>query len=380
MADFSRFLDGITVLDLSQYLPGPMATLFLADMGARVIKVEPPQGDPMQDAGPRDRQGRPVFYHTVNGGKTVVRLNLKSDPDRERFFALLEDADVVVEGFRPGVLDRLGIGYPKLQARKPGMILCSISGYGAGTEYASAAGHDGNYLAISGAMARNGDGAAFYDPPVADGAGALFAAMAILGALHGRDRGQGGCHIDLALADVTMPLQMMQVAGYGATGIVPRSETTYLNGGAAYYRTYATCDGHMMVGAIEPKFWRNFCEAADHPKWIARHADPLPQTLLISELSEWFAVRTREECEAIFAGRDCCVSPVLDLGEALAHDYTAERGLIRPDAEGVLHVAFPARVDGLLQPARHPPQFIDADHLDGSESPTPFPNTRKQEA
>jgi crotonobetainyl-CoA:carnitine CoA-transferase CaiB-like acyl-CoA transferase len=197
MADFSRFLDGITVLDLSQYLPGPMATLFLADMGARVIKVEPPQGDPMQDAGPRDRQGRPVFYHTVNGGKTVVRLNLKSDPDRERFFVLLEDADVVVEGFRPGVLDRLGIGYPTLQARKPDVILCSISGYGAGTEYASTAGHDGNYLAISGAMARNGDGAAFYDPPVADGAGALFAAMAILGALHGRDRGQGGCHIDL---------------------------------------------------------------------------------------------------------------------------------------------------------------------------------------
>ena len=219
---FPRVLAGVTILDLSQYLPGPMATLFLSDMGARVIKIEPPMGDPMQEAGPRDAVGRPVFYHALNGGKSIIRLDLKSETGRNRFLELLAQADVVVEGFRPGVMERLGIGYEALRAARPGIVLCSMSGYGADSSRSAVAGHDGNYLAMAGVMARNGDGGAFYDPPIADCAGALFAAVAILGALYGRDHGVGeGCHIELPLADVPMPLQMMQVAGYGATGTMP---------------------------------------------------------------------------------------------------------------------------------------------------------------
>ena len=129
----NTFLKGVRILDLSQYIPGPMATLMLSDMGAEVLKVEPPHGDGMQDLGPRDEDGRPVFYNALNAGKAVCRLNLKDNSDRSQFLDLLEEADVVIEGFRSGVMERLGIDYPVLRGRNPGIILCSVSGYGVGT-------------------------------------------------------------------------------------------------------------------------------------------------------------------------------------------------------------------------------------------------------
>lgn len=380
MSGFSRFLSGVTVIDLSQYLPGPMATLFLSDMGATVIKIEPPGGDPMQEAGPRDAAGRPVFYHSLNGGKTIVRLDLKSEAGRDRFMRLLTGADVVVEGFRPGVMDRLGLGYEALKAARPDIVLCSISGYGIGAGLAGKAGHDGNYLALAGAMARNGGAGAtgFYDPPLADGAGALFAALTILGALHGRREGRGGCHIDLALADVVMPLQMMQIAGYGATGAAPRGNDTYLNGGAAYYNSYATADGgSVMLGAMEPKFWRNFCLAAERPDWVERHGEPLPQDALKADLRTFFAGLTRAACKARFEASDCCLTVVLGLDEALAHPHTAERGFVAEDREGLLQTAFPVRIDGQAQPVREPPVFLDGADLDEMRAAFPPPD-RKQ--
>jgi len=350
-----RFLHGVRVLDLSWFLPGPLASLVLADMGAEVLKIEPPAGDPMRALGPRDAQGQPAFHAAVNAGKALLRLDLKRSDDHAAFLDLVRGADVLIEGFRPGVMARLGADWPALRLVNPRLIYCSISGYGAEGPLAQDAGHDNNYLAAAGIMHRNGDGMpAFLDPPVSDGTGALFAAIAILGALHARRDDGLGCHIDLGLADAPMPLQLFQVAGLGATGDVPQPGATYLNGGAAYYRSYRCADGgHVTLGAIEPKFWRAFCLAAERPDWIARQAEPLPQHALAAEVQARIATWPRDECVARFGAADCCLSPVLDLGEAVASPHHQARRLVRRAADGALQTLFPAWVDG-LPPAPRP--------------------------
>lgn len=346
---FGSFLAGVRILDLSQYIPGPMATLFLADMGAEVLKIEPPRGDEMRALGPRDAAGRPVFYRAMNAGKTVRRMDLKNPSERAEFLDLVRGADVVVEGFRPGVMARLEIDYERLRAVNPAVVLCSISGYGTGSPYAAVAGHDANYLAQMGMLHRNGrDEPMYFDPPVSDVAGSLFAGMAILGALHGRTRTGTGCHIETALADTVMPLQMMQVAEYGANRTVPRSGDTYLNGGAAYYQVYRTADGrHAVLGAVEPKFWAAFCAAAGRPDWIARQAEPIPQRALREDVAAFFASMTLAEAEERFRGVDCCLSAVRDLGEALDDPAVTARGLVCRDGEGALQALFPVVTDGV---------------------------------
>ena len=350
----TEFLAGLRVLDLSQYIPGPMATLYLADFGADVLKIEPPAGDQMQQLGPRDAAGKPTFYHALNSGKSVQRMNLKDPQRRKAFLDLVSDADVVVEGFRPGVMERLGLDYSVLSAVNPGIILCSISGYGAGSSAAAKAGHDANYLAMSGVMSRNGrDTPMYYDPPIADMAGALFAVTAILAALHGRQRSGKGCVIDLALADTLMPLQMMQVADFGESGHVPAAGQTYLNGGAAYYNVYATADSrHVVLGAVEPKFWANFCAAAERPDLIPRHQDSIPQTELGKEIAEIFAAMTSAEALSRFGNVDCCFTLVQDLSEAMAETQIKDRQLVRQNAEGRLQALFPVRIDGAAPEVR----------------------------
>lgn len=349
MSRLNSFLQGLKVLDLSQYIPGPMASLLLADMGAEVLKIEPPGGDEMRQLGPRGAGGEPVFYGALNAGKTVRHMDLKDAATRAEFLELVGGYDVLVEGFRPGVMKRLGVDYPVLKAINPGLIYCSMSGHGASGRSIAKAAHDGNYLATSGVLDRNGgESPAFFDPPLSDVSGSLFAAIAILGALHGRHASGLGCEIDLGLADVVMPLQLMQVADYGANGHVPKRRTTYLNGGAAYYQIYRTADGrHVMLGPVEPKFWRAFCEAAGRPDWVARRSDPLPQAELTAEVARLFGGLTFDEATARFSEVDCCFSPVLDLGEALTSEQTRARGLVRPGAApGDLQALFPAYVDG----------------------------------
>lgn len=350
------WLQGVTILDLSQYIPGPLATLMLADMGARVIKVEPPAGDPMQTLGPRAPDGGPLFYRTLNAGKSVLRLDLKDPDGHAAFLDLAHTADVLIEGFRPGVMARLGLSYDRLSALNPGLIWCAISGYGASGPSAQKAGHDANYLAEAGVLDRNGtDRPMFFDPPVADVSGSVFAALAIAGALNGRHRTGRGAMIDLALADVVMPLQMLQIADLGANGTVPKPGGTYLNGGAAYYNTYRTADGrHVAVGAVEPKFWAAFATAAGHPDWIARQGEPIPQSALIADVAACIGELTLAECLARFDLGDCCVSPVLDIGAALTESRIAHRGLVRPAPDGALQALFPAHVDG-VPPAPRPP-------------------------
>ena len=266
------FLTGLKVVDFSFFLPGPLASLLMADMGAEVLKIEPPAGDEMQRVGPRNEADKSIYYNAVNAGKQSRRINLKHPQERLEALELIRAADVLIEGFRPGVMARLGLDYDSLCQTNAGLIYCSLNGYGADGPLANVAGHDGNYLSLSGVLHRNGvQQPMFFDPPVADTTGSLFAVIAILGALQERRRTGKGCQIDLALADVVMPLQLFPIAGFGVDGVAPARSSTYLNGGVAYYQVYETKDGrHVMLGAIEPKFWRAFCLAAGRPDWVER--------------------------------------------------------------------------------------------------------------
>ncbi|MBL8386019.1 MAG: CoA transferase [Burkholderiales bacterium] len=358
MSRLHQWLAGVRVLDLSRYRPGPFAGMLLADMGADVLKIEGPDGDDMQHLGPRDAAGAPIFYAALNGGKKVRRMNLKEADARAAFLELVDDADVLLESFRPGVMARLGLGQEVLTARNPRLIVCALSGYGANGPLAQAAGHDANYLAQTGVLYRNGRGTCSYvDPPLSDDVGALFAVIAIQGALRERERSGRGCHIDTGLADAVWPLQSFQLADFGKRGYAPGPEQTYLNDGAAWYRAYPTRDGrHIALGAAGGVFWRRFCEAAGRPDWIAREHEPMPQRALIAEVGALVAQMSLAECIARFGPADCCVSPVLMLDEALSSAQVAARGLVRRAPDGALQALFPARVDGAVPRLRPAPR------------------------
>lgn len=351
MPSVQTFLSGVKVLDLSHYISGPFASLMLADFGADVLKVEPPNGDGMQMLGPQDANGQPVFYEALNAAKSVIRLDLKTVAGKTRFLDLIDNADVLIEGFRPGVMKRLGLDYAELKERRPELIYCSISGYGPEGPLADIAAHDGNFLATAGVLDRNGgDDRFFFDPPVADMSGALFAAVAILGALNGRHKSGRGVHIDIGLADALMPLQLLQIADWAANGTVPRPRSYYLNGGAAYYQVYQTADArHVMLGAVEPKFWRAFCGAACRDDWLARQGEVMPQAALIADVAAFFSSMTLSESDARFLGVDCCYSPVLNLDEALASEQVVTRALV---CNG--QARFPAKFDGETSALRKP--------------------------
>jgi alpha-methylacyl-CoA racemase len=348
MSRLSSFLQGVRILDLSRHLPGPMATLFLGDMGAEVVKIEPPAGDEMRVMGPIGANGRSVYFDAVNAGKVTRRLDFRRADDRLAFLELVKAADVVIESFRPGVMSRLGVGYETLSASNPRLIYCSLNGFGHDGPLAQRAAHDVNYLSLVGTLFHNDGGdTPFFDPPVADCAGALFAALTIVGALHGRARDGKGCHIDLALADVAMPLQIFHLAQFAQTGVPPRPSESLLNGGAACYRVYRTADHRRVsLGALEPKFWRAFCAAADRPDWETRHRDPLPQSELADEVATMFGALTLAQCEERFGKGDCCFAPVLDLHEALDGAHVRARGLVHRTSAGELQALFPAVVDG----------------------------------
>lgn len=361
-APLFRCLDGMRVVDLSRYLPGPLATLWLADFGAEVVKVEPPGGDGMRGIGPRDADGRGLWHAALNLNKRMLTLDLGETGDRESLLALLDEADVLVESFRPGVMARLGLAPATLRERCPRLVIVSLSGYGQHGPMRDAAGHDNNYLAQSGLLA--GVGAAPLQPtliwpPLADCLGSLFALSAIAGALLARERdgAQGqGCRIDLALADLSLPLQVFALAEIdGTQAPTPRGEGLLAGGWACYGLYRAACGREFALGAVEAKFWAAFCHAAGHPEWIERHRDPLPQTALRDEVAAWFARHTGEALLQRFASIDCCLTPVLPLAEAVNSPHVRARGLVRPSPHAPgLHAAFPAVVDGTIAASRRP--------------------------
>jgi crotonobetainyl-CoA:carnitine CoA-transferase CaiB-like acyl-CoA transferase len=338
-------LAGIKVVDLTQFLPGPIMTMMMADQGAEVIKIEPPAGDPARDMPPFEG-GESIWFRNVNRGKHCLRLNLKSEHGKARLWDLIADADIFVEGFRPGVIERLGFGYQAVSERNPRIVYCSISAFGQAGEMAHHPAHDLAVQALAGFLSVNDgpDGTPVVPgAPSADMAAGLTALGAVLMALIGRERTGRGDYVDIAMFDSLLPWCAHTAGEAIAGGPAPRSASQRSLGGAAFYNVYATADGrHVVLGARETKFVRNLLTALGRDDLVplGEAAPGEAQARLRSFLTETFATRTRDEWVVWFADKDVAFSPVLDFREALAQPHVAERGLLI-EAEGV-HMIAPA--------------------------------------
>jgi alpha-methylacyl-CoA racemase len=356
------FLSGVRVLDLSQYIPGPYAALMLADLGAEVVKVEPPGGDPMRQLGPRDRDGISPFWKLMNGGKTVVEIDLKTADGRAALEALLARADVLVESYRPGVMDRLGFTRARLEALNPGLVHAALSGYGQTGPWRLRTGHDLNYMALAGGLAQSGpaDRPLMATPPTADFASGLQSALAVCAALLGRARTGKGAYLDLSLAETVLAWQSPILTSALRPGFEPARAANLLNGGAACYQIYRAADGRFVtLAAIEEKFWRNFCEAVGRPELIARQWEPTPQHRLIADVAAIFATRTAAQWEAVLGPVDCCFGIVVEPAEVPSHPQIAARGMLARH-DGAIEALFPAHVDGRPPEPRKRPVIVPA--------------------
>ena len=311
-------LAGVRILDLTRLLPGPFCTMLLADFGADVIKVEEPhRGDYIREWQPRIGQNS-GFHVVLNRNKRSLTLNLKAPEGKEIFRQLARQADVVLEGFRPGVMARLGLGYESLRALNPRLIFAALSGYGNHGPRAQRAGHDINYLALSGILSYSGrDGrATLPGVQIADlGGGALLAAFSLVMALLVRERQGAGQYLDISMLDGSFMWNCLRWGKYLADGQIPRPGDDVLNHGFACYNLYATKDGrYMSLGALEPQFWRAFSKAVAHPEWDrANYLEPGPhQEPLKEAVAALFGERTqarsgwRTSRRTIAAVNRCC--------------------------------------------------------------------------
>lgn len=354
-------LSGIRVVDLTQFFPGPMLTVMMADHGAEVIKVEPPTGDPVRTMAPFAGE-HSVWFANLNRGKQSVALDLKSEAGRNTLFELIRTADVFVEGFRPGVMARLGFDYAAVRAINPRIVYASISAFGQTGDLAHHPAHDMAVQALAGFLSVNDgpDGTPVVPgAPSADMAAGLTALSAILMALIGRERTGEGDYIDIAMFDAMLPWCVHTAGGAIAGGEPPHSATQRSLGGAAFYQVYRTADdAHVVLGGREIKFARNLLTALGRPDLIPlAEADAGPaQAPLIAYLREVFAQRTRAEWEAWFADKDVAFAPVLNFREAFDQPHVAERGLIIRSGDEA-HIAPPIRFasDPQFVPAPSPP-------------------------
>ncbi|MCG3172679.1 MAG: Acetyl-CoA:oxalate CoA-transferase [Myxococcota bacterium] len=358
-------LDDVTILDLSRLLPGPYCTQILADLGARVIRVESiPGGDYLRHVPPLLGEWSGQFV-SVNRNKESIGLNLKASEGVEVFRALVKKADVVAEGFRPGVMDKLGVGYEQLRQVNPQIILASISGYGQDGPLRERAGHDINYQALAGTLAMLGEPdhpPAFPGVQVADiGGGALFPAIGILSALHGRQRTGKGQWLDFSMTEGAAAFLTMAHGARVETGRFPLRGKERLSGAVPCYAIYGTRDGKAIaLGALEPKFWEAFCAA------IGR--DDLKNDGLLTgeagervrrEVQAVMNTRARDEWMAILEKADCCAEPVLEGEELINHPQHVHRGLffdMELDGERYPLMATPIHsLPNKQKPRRDPP-------------------------
>ena len=325
-------LSGITVVDLSLFLPGPMMTMMMADQGAEVIKVEPLAGDPARDQAPFEA-GQSVWFRNLNRGKQSTALDLKSAAGRDALWALIDRADVFVEGFRPGVIGRLGFGYQAVSARNPRIVYCSISAFGQHGAMAHHPAHDMAVQALAGSLSVNDgpDGMPVVPGvPGADMTAGLTALSAVLMALVGREKTGRGDYCDIAMFDALLPWSAHVAGSAIMGGAAPRSAEQRSLGGAAFYNVYRTADGrHIVLGGRELKFVANLLNALERPDLIPLGEAPAgEQGALIAFLRDTFASRTRDQWVAWFADKDVAFAPVLDYREALDQPHIAERGLL----------------------------------------------------
>lgn len=335
-------LHGLRVLDLTFYLPGPYATLFLADLGAEVVKIENPAGgDPLRGLGPEGASpAGSVLFQAINRGKKSVTLDLKTPEGRDLFLRLAATADAVIEQFRPGVVRRLGIDYDAVRAANPKITYVSLTGYGQSGPLAGEAGHDLNYMARSGLLSLFLGEASGADvdrsrlPPIqiADLFGGCLSAVALLAGMLSAKLGDSGggrhLHLDVSMTDGLFSLLTMTAANHLATGgQPPRRANLFLAGGEPFYNVYRTADGKLLsIGALEPKFWTNLCA-------VLAESDPEKKGAAVigastAEAARVFATRTAAEWLSRLEGLDVCVAPVLTVEEALASDLARDRGAV----------------------------------------------------
>jgi len=339
-------LDGIRVLDLSRLLPGGYCSLLLADYGADVLKVEDTGlGDYIRWAPPRydgvEPSAASALFLSLNRGKRSLRLNLKVREAQEVLLRLVREHDVLLESFRPGVLDRLGVGYERLREENPRLVYCAITGYGQDGPDRERPGHDMNYLARGGLLGLSGERGG---PPVpaagqiADlGGGALMAAFGILAALHERESSGQGQLVDVSMTRGAQSWLAMVAARHFADGVVPRRGELERAGGLPCYRPYACADGWVTLGALEAKFWQALCDGLGRDDLRERQMDPTVAT----ELEAIFAARTRAEWAAFDDEHRCCLEPVLDLDEALARSPEAVVEVDQPGAAAPVRLLGP---------------------------------------
>ena len=337
-------LEGLTVLDFSTLLPGPLATFMLAEAGAEVIKVEKLGGEDMRRFPPNFGSTSAAFT-VLNGGKKSIAADLKTEGGHRLINGLVERADILVEQFRPGVMDQLGFGYEQVRALNPRIIYCSITGYGQIGPRAQEAGHDLNYQAVTGLLSLSpGIPDAPTVPPslVADIAGGtLPAVLNILLALRQRDLTGEGCHLDIAMADAMFTFAWFGLAQGHVIGRFPGSQETMLTGGLPRYGLYATKDGRFLaLGGLEEKFWQTVCDGIGLPeRFRDDRADPDATRAAIVSL---VADKTAAEWQAILGPRDCCATIVASLEEAMRDLHFRERGLFQVQACNVAGYALPA--------------------------------------
>lgn len=348
-------LEGLRVLEFAGLGPAPFACMMLSDMGADVVTV--------------DRAGQALGdpSRIIARGRRVVHADLKQAQDRADVLTLAQRADVLVEGFRPGVMERLGLGPQVLAERHPGLIYARMTGWGQTGPLASTAGHDLNYIALTGALHAIGPRDHGPVPPlnlVGDyGGGSLYLIVGILAALHERQRSGRGQVVDAAITDGVVSLMALFLSQAQRGQWVPQRGRNLLDGGSPFYSVYETADGeHVALGAIEPQFFAIACERLGlDPEWHQVHGDPARWDALRVELQRAFATRTRAAWQQHFAGTDACVSGVLSLTEAMQAPHLRERGSF-VDIQGVTHPAPAPRFSRTPSAIQGPPAQ-DVSHI-----------------
>ncbi|MCK5791100.1 MULTISPECIES: CaiB/BaiF CoA transferase family protein [unclassified Ketobacter] len=327
-------LSSLKVLDFTTLLPGPMGAMIMADWGADVVRVESPTRPDMVRMLPPMDDGVSACHGYLNRSKRSLALDLKKPDAVAAVKRLVRDYDIVVEQFRPGVMDRLGVGYEALKAENPGLIFCSITGYGQTGPFKQRAGHDLNYLSIAGVTGYNGrqsSGPAPINVQVADVAGGSYhSVMAILAAVIHRQQTGEGQHLDISMTDAAFSMHALTAPPALVGGVEPELEATQLNGGS-FYDCYETADGRWLsVAGLEPQFFAQFCQAIGHPEWSAKGLalNPDIQGPLKQDIAQVIKARTFAEWVAVFGELDACVEPVLSFSEACEHPQILERELL----------------------------------------------------
>ncbi|RLC32615.1 MAG: CoA transferase [Deltaproteobacteria bacterium] len=361
-------LAGIKILDCTRLLPYQYCTMLLGDLGAEVLKVEEPREGDYGRWGDGARTYESDAFVMANRNKKSMKLNLKHDKGKEILKKLAVEYDVLIESFRPGVMDRLGVGYEDMKQVNPAIIYCSTTGFGQTGPYRRMVGHDINYLGYSGILAWTGEHTGrpvVPGIPIGDMAGGgLVTAMAVLSALVGRERTGKGQYIDVGQADVLLSLNIRNTAEVLARRKGRTARPVDVRGLSLCYNTYRTSDDKFVaLGAVEPKFWSNFCKTVGKEEWVENHLLRYEDGSEMTEaLKTLFASKSRDEWEKIFKDVESCITPVLTPDEALENEHYKERGMIftmdDPDRGETLQIGFPAKFSDELNFKRSPAPFF----------------------